>query len=63
MAQVYSLYEQALSDHGAVDFGDLILRPTLLLEQDETIRSEIQLRHRHVLVDEYQDVNGRVLEC
>ena len=30
VAQVYDLYEKALSDHGAVDFGDLIMRPALL---------------------------------
>lgn len=33
------------------------MRPTLLLEQDKRIRLVVQLRHRHVLVDEYQDVN------
>lgn len=49
-----------------IDFGDLIMRPALLLESDSAIRSSIQLRHRHVLVDEYQDVNrasGRLLKA
>ena len=57
VAHVYQLYEQALRDHGAMDFGDLIMRPTLLLESDAALRAAVQLRHRHVLVDEYQDVN------
>lgn len=57
VARVYELYQQALADHHAVDFGDLIMRPTLLLESDAGIRTELSLRHRHVLVDEYQDVN------
>ena len=57
VAQVYAHYEQALRDHGALDFGDLIMRPALLLESDVVLRTEVQLRHRHVLVDEYQDVN------
>jgi superfamily I DNA/RNA helicase/Zn-dependent peptidase ImmA (M78 family) len=57
VAQVYALYEQALREHMAVDFGDLIMRTTLLLESDGAIREAVQLRHRHVLVDEYQDVN------
>jgi DNA helicase II / ATP-dependent DNA helicase PcrA len=57
VAQVYDFYEQALKDHGALDFGDLIMRPALLLESDITLQAEVQLRHRHVLVDEYQDVN------
>ncbi len=57
VAQVYSLYQAALRARRAVDFGDLIMRPTLLLESNEAIRTAIRLRHRHVLVDEYQDVN------
>ncbi len=57
IARIYDLYEQALRDHGAVDFGDLIMRPTVLLESNQALRAAIGLRHRHVLVDEYQDVN------
>lgn len=57
VAQVYGLYEQALRERGAVDFGDLVMRPTLLLESDSALRAVVQLRHRYVLVDEYQDVN------
>lgn len=57
IARIYELYEEALRRHRAVDFGDLIMRPTLLLEQDAALRTSVQLRHRHVLVDEYQDVN------
>jgi DNA helicase-2/ATP-dependent DNA helicase PcrA len=57
IADVYDLYEQALRKHDAVDFGDLIMRPALLLESDAALRAAVQLRHRHVLVDEYQDVN------
>ncbi|CAB3695961.1 ATP-dependent DNA helicase Rep [Paraburkholderia phenoliruptrix] len=57
VAHIYELYEQALRARGAVDFGDLIMRPALLLESDAELRLAAQLRHRHVLVDEYQDVN------
>jgi superfamily I DNA/RNA helicase len=57
VAQVYDLYEQALRARGAVDFGDLVMRPALLLESDSALKIAIQFRHRHVLVDEYQDVN------
>jgi superfamily I DNA/RNA helicase len=66
IAQVYELYEQAIRQRGAVDFGDLIMRPALLLESSAVLRSAVQLRHRHVLVDEYQDVNrasGRLLRA
>jgi DNA helicase-2/ATP-dependent DNA helicase PcrA len=66
VAQVYALYEQALRARRAVDFGDLVMRPALLLETDEAVRAAVRLRHRHVLVDEYQDVNhasGRLLRA
>ena len=57
IAGIYDLYEDGMRKHGGVDFGDLIMRPARLLEADEAIRLAVQLRHRHVLVDEYQDVN------
>ncbi len=57
VAHIYDLYEHAIRERGAVDFGDLIMRPALLLESDKELRLAVQLRHRHVLVDEYQDVN------
>ena len=57
IADVYDLYEEALRNHGGVDFGDIIMRPTQLLESNEAVRITAQLRHRHILVDEYQDVN------
>lgn len=57
VARVYKLYEEALKRHRAVDFGDLIMRPTLLLQHNEAVRTALHLRHRHILVDEYQDVN------
>lgn len=57
IALVYEHYEQALKKKGAIDFGDLIMLPALLLESDSSVCAEVQLRHRHILVDEYQDVN------
>lgn len=57
VADIYQRYEQAKEDHGAIDFGDIIMRPSMLLENDVALRAAVQLRHRHVLVDEYQDVN------
>lgn len=57
IALIYELYENAMKERGSVDFGDLIMRPALLLESDPELRLAVQLRHRHLLVDEYQDVN------
>ena len=57
IADIYDLYEQAKREQGAVDFGDLIMQSTLLIESDPALKQAVQLRHRHLLVDEYQDVN------
>lgn len=57
IADIYDAYEGALRENRAVDFGDLIMHPTVLLETDPAVARATQLRHRHVLVDEYQDVN------
>jgi DNA helicase-2/ATP-dependent DNA helicase PcrA len=57
VAQVYKIYQETLRNRRSVDFGDLIMKPTLLIETDEAVRTAVRLRHRHVLVDEYQDVN------
>ncbi len=57
ITDVYELYEKAKTKRGAIDFGDLIMLPTLLLESNKAVRVQCQLRHRHILVDEYQDVN------
>ncbi|MBR1256413.1 UvrD-helicase domain-containing protein [Bradyrhizobium sp. AUGA SZCCT0240] len=57
VASVYELYENAKTARKAVDFGDLIMLPALLLERDDAVRAATRLRHRHLLVDEYQDVN------
>lgn len=57
VAEIYARYECELKLRGAVDFGDLVMRPALLLESDQTVCEEVRERHQHVLVDEYQDVN------
>ena len=57
VANVYSFYEQAKLERGSIDFGDLVMLPVMLLEQNETVRLKLQQSYDHVLVDEYQDVN------
>ena len=57
VARVYARYEELKVSTGRVDFGDLVMQPVLLLERDETVRTQLQSDYDHVLVDEYQDVN------
>ncbi|PIE41302.1 MAG: DNA helicase Rep [Gammaproteobacteria bacterium] len=57
-AYVYEEYNRCLRAYNAVDFDDLILLPTLLLRDNETVREKWQHRVRYMLVDEYQDTNS-----
>jgi ATP-dependent DNA helicase UvrD/PcrA len=54
---VYERYQAALGRAGAADFGDLLMRPVRLLEEDERLRGRWQGRFEHLLVDEFQDTN------
>jgi DNA helicase-2/ATP-dependent DNA helicase PcrA len=55
--QIYARYEAALERAGAVDFGDLLLKPQRLLAADAGLRDRWAARFRHLLVDEFQDTN------
>ncbi len=57
IANVYSLYQDALAANNALDFDDLILMPVKLFRQNEQVRAYWHNRFRHILVDEYQDTN------
>ena len=57
VARVYADYERLKRVAHCVDFGDLVMLPVLLLEQNGGIRRHLQNEYDHVLVDEYQDVN------
>jgi len=55
--RIFEAYEAAMARAGALDFGDLIYRLVLALEQDEGLRAELAGRFAHLLVDEFQDTN------
>jgi DNA helicase II / ATP-dependent DNA helicase PcrA len=57
VAHAYEIYERTLRERNLVDFGDLIARPVEFLRARPDIRDAIRDERRHVLVDEYQDVN------
>lgn len=57
-ARHYALYQERLRTLGALDFDDLILRPTALLEAHTELRARWQGRIGHLLVDEVQDTNA-----
>lgn len=55
--QVYSSYQTALHASQLLDFDDLILQAILLLQDESSIRAQIQDRFCWISVDEYQDTN------
>ncbi len=57
VARAYTLYQSRLSDNRACDFDDLIDCVVWLFEQHPDVLARYQERFRHILVDEYQDIN------
>lgn len=56
IAHVYRIYEDALQETDAVDFGDLVLLATKLIESNKNVQAYIS-QFKVIHVDEYQDVN------
>ncbi|MEJ7598177.1 MAG: UvrD-helicase domain-containing protein [Kofleriaceae bacterium] len=54
--RIYPLYQAQLAKENAVDFNDLLLK-VLALFSDEATARQLQMKFRHVLVDEFQDTN------
>ena len=60
--QVGKAYDDALTEAGAVDFTDLIRLPVTLLRGAPDVLSAVRSEIRHLLVDEFQDVDGAQAE-
>jgi DNA helicase-2/ATP-dependent DNA helicase PcrA len=58
IGKCFAAYERHLKNANAVDFDDLLLAVLRIVEDPESPQGdEIRKRFRHVLVDEFQDVN------
>ena len=57
IARIYEHYRRALTEAGALDFDDLLLKTVELVETSERVRGFYAQKFRYVLVDEYQDTN------
>lgn len=58
LLEVYKYYQEKLKELNAVDFGDLLLYPLMIFEQNPVILEEFQNKFKYILVDEYQDTNA-----
>lgn len=57
VAAVYTAYQAVLAERGDPDFGDIIRLTVRLLREQPEVLAEVRARFRHVLVDEFQDIN------
>ena len=57
ISEVYQEYQAQLAANNALDFDDLIIVPTRLFQQNESILGYWHSQFHHILVDEYQDTN------
>jgi len=55
--RLLTAYDDLLAARGLVDYGELIARAVALLQSDAAVAATVTAGLRHVLVDEYQDVN------
>ena len=58
LSEIRTRYDAALTEAGALDLDDLVVRSVHLLERDLAVRRTLQARFRWISVDEYQDVNA-----
>lgn len=57
LAEAYAAYEKKLKSTGNADFGDLIMLPVKIIEQNPEIARQMHYRFKVIMVDEYQDSN------
>ncbi len=62
LADIAGVYETWLQKRQALDFDDLIRYAVHLLRSDEDTREHFARTLRHILVDEYQDINAAQYE-
>lgn len=57
LVEIYLAYEAQCQREGMLDFAELLLRSTELLQRNQALREHYQTRFQHILVDEFQDTN------
>jgi DNA helicase-2/ATP-dependent DNA helicase PcrA len=57
VAENLGVYEKLLHDKGYLDYSEILKEAVSALRQNAELRKRLKARIRHVIVDEYQDVN------
>ena len=57
VAEVFSAYETVKRGHGVIDFEDVLRAAVWAIEEHPDVAEQVHAQYRHLVVDEYQDVN------
>jgi len=57
VAQVYDAYESLKRQERTIDFEDVLLLTTAMIEEEREVRERVQDQYRHFTIDEYQDIS------
>ncbi|CAB5240347.1 unannotated protein [freshwater metagenome] len=57
VAQVYAAYESVKKQEHAMDFEDVLLLTTAMIEQEREVRERVHDQYRFFTIDEYQDIS------
>ncbi len=58
VARLLEVYEQVKTDRAVIDFEDVLLLTSGILEAHPQVAAAVREQYRHFVVDEYQDVNA-----
>lgn len=58
VGRLYQAYEDLKTDHGYIDFEDVLLLMVGILEENPQIAAQFRQQYRTFVVDEYQDVSA-----
>ncbi len=57
IAKIYQKYQEEMYNNQSLDFGDLILKTVEIFRKYPDILRYYQNKFKHILIDEYQDIN------
>ena len=57
IAAIYVAYESLKKQELAIDFEDVLLLTSAMLEEERSVRERVQDQYRYFTVDEYQDIS------
>ncbi len=57
IVQIYTAYESLKKQELAIDFEDVLLLCSAMLEEEREVRERVQDQYRYFTIDEYQDIS------